>query len=119
MNTNAVIVNVSTHGRWLSVDNDYYKLLGVEREASASEIKKAYRKLAVKYHPDKNPGDKSSEEMFKKISDAYNTLGNESKRNSYDNPNPFGDIFNQFSGFSGFGGMNGSRRKQQDFPILL
>ena len=99
------------------MDNDYYKLLGVERGASSTEIKKAYRKLAVKYHPDKNPGDKLAEEKFKKISDAYNTLGNESKRGAYDNPNPFGDIFNQFSGFPGFGGMNDSRRKQQDFPI--
>lgn len=54
--------------------NDYYQTLGVSKTASADEIKKAYRKLAVKYHPDKNPGDKSAEEKFKQVSEAYDVL---------------------------------------------
>ena len=53
---------------------DYYSILGVKEDASAAEIKKAYRKLAVKFHPDKNPGDKKAEERFKKISEAYYAL---------------------------------------------
>ena len=53
---------------------DYYELLGVQREASADDIKKAYRKMAVKYHPDKNPGDKAAEEKFKEITEAYEIL---------------------------------------------
>lgn len=63
---------------------DYYKILGVERSAKQDEIKKAYRKLAVKYHPDKNPGDKAAEEKFKEISEAYQVLGNEESRRKYD-----------------------------------
>ncbi|GEM_PF-603597 len=64
---------------------DLYAVLGVTKEASQSQIKSAYRKLAVKYHPDKNPGDRAAEEKFKKISAAYNVLGDEEKRRSYDN----------------------------------
>jgi curved DNA-binding protein len=63
---------------------DYYKILGVERGASAGDIKRAYRKLALKYHPDKNPGDKPSEERFKEINEAYEVLGNPTKRARYD-----------------------------------
>ena len=55
---------------------DYYDILGVGKSASESEIKKAYRKQAIKYHPDKNPGDKSAEEKFKKAAEAYEVLGN-------------------------------------------
>lgn len=66
------------------VKEDYYELLGVNRQASADEIKKSYRKLAVKYHPDKNPGNKEAEEMFKKISEAYEVLKDENKRAAYD-----------------------------------
>jgi curved DNA-binding protein len=63
---------------------DYYKTLGVERKASADDIRKAYRKLAVQFHPDKNPGDKKSEDKFKEINEAYQVLSDEQKRARYD-----------------------------------
>lgn len=63
---------------------DYYKILGIEKTASADEIKKAYRKLAVKYHPDKNPNNKLAEEKFKEVNEAYEVLGHEDKRKKYD-----------------------------------
>jgi curved DNA-binding protein len=63
---------------------DYYKTLGVDKSATAADIKKAYRKLAVKYHPDKNPGDKAAEEKFKEISEAYDVLGDPEKKKKYD-----------------------------------
>ena len=64
---------------------DYYKTLGVDKKASAEEIKKAYRKLARKYHPDRNPDDKEAEERFKEISQAHDVLGDPEKRKQYDN----------------------------------
>jgi len=63
---------------------DYYEILGVSRTAEQEEIKKAYRKLAVKYHPDKNPGDKKAEELFKELAEAYDVIGNAEKRSAYD-----------------------------------
>ena len=63
---------------------DYYEVLGVSRNATADELKKAYRKMAVKYHPDKNPGDAEAESRFKEISEAYDVLGDEQKRHLYD-----------------------------------
>lgn len=72
---------------------DYYKILGVDRKASADEIKKAYRKLAVKYHPDKNPNDKKAEEKFKEMNEAYEVLGNVEKRKKYDE---LGENWNQY-----------------------
>jgi len=95
-------------------ETDYYKILNVDRNASKSEIKKAYRKLAMKYHPDRTKGDKSAEEMFKKISEAYAVLSDKEKRKQYDTFGAsgfrqrysqedifrgfnFGDIFREFS----------------------
>jgi curved DNA-binding protein len=72
---------------------DYYQALGVDRNASAEDIKKAYRKLALKYHPDRNPGDKSSEDKFKDINEAYQVLGDTSKRQRYDQ---LGDSYSQW-----------------------
>jgi curved DNA-binding protein len=103
---------------------DYYQVLGVDKKSSADEIKKAYRKLALKWHPDKNPNNKSAEEKFKKISEAYAVLSNDEKRQQYDQ---FGsadqyrqqysqeDIYRDFDldeilrGF-GFGGARGGGR---------
>src|SRR3954468_563086 len=63
---------------------DFYALLGVQKGAAADEIKKAYRKLAMQYHPDRNPGDKSAEQKFKDLSEAYDVLKDEQKRAAYD-----------------------------------
>lgn len=88
---------------------DYYNILGVNRNASPEEIKKAYRKLALKYHPDKTGGDPESEKKFKEVVEAYETLSSPDKKQKYDNPNPFssfGGGFNPFDQFSGFRGSN-------------
>jgi molecular chaperone DnaJ len=114
---------------------DYYEVLGVSKDASPEEIKKAYRQKAIQYHPDKNPGDKESEEKFKEAAEAYEVLSNSEKKQRYDqfghagmgngsggfsgqNMNMddifsmFGDIFGgHFGGFGGFGGS--SRGRQQ------
>ena len=63
---------------------DYYEVLGVDKSASADEIKRAYRKAAMKYHPDRNPGDKEAEEKFKEAGEAYEVLSDEQKRQRYD-----------------------------------
>lgn len=83
---------------------DYYKILGIKKDASQDEIKKAYRKLAIKYHPDKNPGDKSAEEKFKDAAEAYEVLGDEKKRAEYDNPASNFDF--RASGGPDFANMN-------------
>lgn len=85
-------------------ETDYYKLLGVSRKASDEEIKKAYRKLALKYHPDQTKGDKDAEEMFKKISEAYAVLSDKEKRQQYDTHGSAGfqQRFTQEDIFRGF-----------------
>ncbi len=102
---------------------DYYQVLGVDKKATAEEIKKAYRKLAVKWHPDKNPNNKAAEEKFKKISEAYAVLSDSKKRQQYDtfgSADQFRQQYSQediFRGFDldeilrsfGFGGARGGR----------
>jgi len=83
---------------------DYYEVLGVDRNASDAEIKKAYRKLAKQYHPDVNPGDKAAEAKFKEINEAYEVLSDPQKRARYDQFGHAGTDPNGFGGFEGFGG---------------
>ena len=98
--------------------SDYYEILGVSKDADSDEIKKAFRKLALKYHPDRNAGDKEAEEKFKEINEAYQVLGNDERRQTYDRYGKeglngafgndfggfdFGDIFDTFFG----GGLHG------------
>jgi len=83
----------------MAAQRDYYKVLGVGKNASEAEIKKAYRKLARQYHPDRNPGNKQAEERFKEISAAYDVLSDAEKRKAYDRGGP--------SAFAGFGGGGG------------
>lgn len=101
---------------------DYYEALGIDKNASGDAIKKAYRKLALKYHPDKNPDDKKAEENFKKISEAYAVLSNPEKRTRYDSfgsQEAFNRNFSQEDIFRGFDlndilkGLGGSRGRRQ------
>lgn len=123
---------------------DYYDVLGVSKTASEDEIKKAYRKLAIKFHPDKNPGDKEAEEKFKEAAEAYDVLSNAEKKRRYDQYghagmggsgfggggfsmedifSNFGDIFSEGSIFDSFfggnGGRGGRRRSGSNIRIRL
>src|ERR1700749_3981241 len=82
---------------------DYYEILGVGKSASADEIKKAYRKVAMQFHPDRNPGDKAAEEKFKEAAEAYEVLSDADKKSQYDRFGHAG-LGNRGGGFSG--GMN-------------
>ena len=86
----------------MNAKRDYYEVLGVERNASDDQLKSAYRKLALQYHPDRNPGDKSTEEKFKEAAEAYEVLRDPQKRGIYDQ---YGHQGLEGSGFSGFGGF--------------
>ena len=118
----------------MTTKRDYYEILGVSKDASKDEIKKAYRKQALKYHPDRNPGDKSTEEKFKEAAEAYEVLSNDDKKARYDryghaglgsSGNGFGgqgmtveDIFSSFGdifgdAFAGFGGFGSSRQSRR------
>ena len=114
-------------------NKDYYQILGVNKSASNDEIKKAYRKLAMKYHPDRNPGDKEAEKKFKEAAEAYEVLKDKEKRAAYDqyghsafDPSSgggysaggfddFSDIFSSFSDI--FGDLGGSRAKKRSSSI--
>ena len=88
----------------MAEEKDYYKILGVEKNASADEIKRAYKKVAIKYHPDRNPGDKEAEEKFKQAAEAYDVLRDPDKRARYDQFGAAGvDGANGFGGFGGAG----------------
>lgn len=114
------------------MSKDYYKILEVERSASADEIKKSYRKQAMKYHPDKNPGDTNAEEKFKDCAEAFEVLSDPQKKQEYDtygtvggsdNFNPFGggfgDIFSRFEDFFGFGRQQNRVKKGSDLRIKV
>ncbi|MEM1447861.1 MAG: molecular chaperone DnaJ, partial [Planctomycetota bacterium] len=131
----------------MSQKRDYYEVLGVAKEASASEIKKAYRKLALKYHPDQNPDDKEAETRFKEAAEAYDVLADDDKRQRYDQFghqafsggggmgqggftnvedifSAFGDIFGGAGGafgnmFGGGGGRRRAPRRGRDLRIVL
>ena len=120
---------------------DYYEVLGVGKQATDDEIKKAYRKIAIKYHPDRNPGNKEAEEKFKEAAEAYSVLSDKQKRQQYDQfgfdgPNMgggfggfgdaggfsmddifsmFGDVFGGRGGFSGFGGFSGGGAQRAQY----
>lgn len=95
----------------MATKRDYYEVLGIEKGASKEDIKKAYRKLAVKYHPDRNPGDKEAEDKFKEATEAYEILSDDQKRSAYDQ---FG-----FAGVDGAGGAGFGSRAAADFSDLF
>ncbi len=115
---------------------DYYEVLGVSKDATADVLKKAYRKMALQFHPDKNPGDSTAEEKFKEAANAYEVLSNAEKRARYDRFghdafkggggqsyqnvddifSNFSDIFGDFFSGGGFGGQTGGRRSRQTGP---
>jgi len=98
---------------------DYYKILGVNKKASLSEIKKAYRKLARKYHPDLNPGDKEAEQKFKEITEAYEVLKDPKKRKQYDTYGSVGNNFRTSQDYSGFDGFDFTTKGGSSFSDIF
>ena len=100
---------------------DYYDVLGVSKSSSSDEIKKAYRKIAMKFHPDKNPGDKNAEDKFKEASEAFEVLSNKEKRQRYDqfghNAEGLGEGFGGFSQGNGFGDVFGVVQEERGVLI--
>ena len=114
------------------MSTDYYTILGVSKNSSSAEIKKAYRKLAMQYHPDRNPDDKAAEEKFKECSEAYEVLSDDNKRKIYDTygheglknsgyrgPGNFDDVFSSFGDIFGdlFGFSTGRGKTRKDGPV--
>lgn len=111
-------------------DKDLYKVLGIKRNAQLNEIKKAYRQLTIKYHPDKNKGDPNASQKFAEINEAYEVLSDPKKRRKYDRGgmeavnrpeqeggfDPFGDIFSMFGGG---GHQHGGERRDADLKVKL
>ncbi len=95
-----------TNADW--ANKDFYKVLGVSKDASAADIKKAYRKLARANHPDSHPGDKAAEDRFKAVAEAYDVIGDEKKRKQYDELRAMGDAYGPFTGPGGPGGPGGT-----------
>jgi DnaJ family protein B protein 11 len=137
----ALLLHVSVSSVMYAHAKDYYSILGVARGAPESQIKRAYRKLALKYHPDKNPGDEKAKSKFEELSNAYEVLTDEEKRQIYDRHGEEGlkqhqqggggggghhpgDIFSQFfgggfGGFGGFGGMNQEPETPKGEPVQM
>ena len=120
----------------MATQRDYYEILGLDRESGAADIKRAYRKMAMKYHPDRNPGDAAAEQKFKESAEAYEVLSDSDKRQRYDrfgheglrgvsghdfSAMDFGDIFSMFEdvfgGLGGVGGRGGQRRRNRGYDL--
>lgn len=103
----------------MDLNKDYYKILGLDKKATLSDIKKKYKKLALKLHPDRTKGDKKKEEEFKKVSDAYSVIGDSKQKDRYDQTSRYGSSGNTNSGFGGssYGGSYGGSSRSRSNPF--